>query len=184
MKSRMLVIGIAAMVLAACQTTGGYVPVAGKLPQLTVSFADGAWNGKTVPSGQQCTKFGGKGATPALVVDNVPAGANAIIVEFNDRSYMDLSFDGGHGKIGFSVSGGGKVTLASVPGETEQFPDGVFLEARNRATGSYATAGYLPPCSGGRGNAYFADVKAVYKAKTKDETSKLLATGKIELGKY
>ena len=172
------------MVLAACQTTGGYEPVSENLPQLTVSFADAAWNGKTVPAGQHCTKFGGKGATPALVVAGVPVGANAIIVEFNDRSYSPLSSDGGHGKIGFSVSGGGKVTLASVPGETDDFPQGVFLEARNRATGSYARPGYLPPCSGGKGNSYFADVKAVYKAKTKDETSKLLATGKIELGKY
>ena len=58
---------------------------------LKVSFADAAWDGKRVPKAQQCSKFGGNGATPALNVENIPAGANAIIVEFNDRSYQPLS---------------------------------------------------------------------------------------------
>ena len=169
--------------LAACQTSG-YEAASDNLPSLTVSFADAAWDGMAVPKGQQCSKFGGSGATPSLVVAGVPDGANAVIVEFNDRSYMELSSDGGHGKVGFWIKGGGTVTLPSVAGETSRLPEGVFVEAKNRATGSYATAGYLPPCSGGKGNAYFADVKAVYKAKSDKETSKLLATGGIELGKY
>ena len=169
--------------LAACQTSG-YKAASDKLSALNVSFADAAWNGMAVPKGQQCKKFGGSGATPSLVVAGIPDGANAIIVEFNDRSYMELSTDGGHGKIGFWIKGGGTVTLPSVQGEVSGMPDGAFVEAKNRATGSYAAAGYLPPCSGGKGNAYFADVKAVYKAKSDKETSKLLATGKIELGKY
>ena len=173
----------ALLLVGACQSTG-YEPASEKLPTLTVSFADAAWNGKIVPKGQQCKKFGGSGSTPSLIVEGVPAEANAIIVEFNDASYMDLSSDGGHGKIGFRVSGGGKQVLPSVPGQTDKLPDGSFVEKRNRATGDYATPGYLPPCSGGRGNNYFADVKAVYKAKTEKEKSKLLATGKIELGKY
>ena len=149
-----------------------------------MSFANSAWDGKTVPEGQQCNKFGGNGSTPSLVVEGVPAQANAIIVEFNDASYPDLSFDGGHGKIGFWVGGGGKAVLPPVKGQTDKLPDGVFVEKRNRATGSYATPGYLPPCSGGAGNSYFADVKAVYKAKSEKEKSKLLATGTIQLGKY
>lgn len=182
MKRTIAVCG-AAVLLAACQTSG-YEPVSDKLPALTVSFADSAWDGKVVPEGQQCHKFGGEGSTPSLVVEGVPAEANAIIVEFNDASYMDLSSDGGHGKIGFWVKGGGKKVLASVKGHTEKMPDGTFLEKRNRASGDYATPGYLPPCSGGRGNYYFADVKAVFKAKTEKEKSKLLAVGKIELGKY
>ena len=74
--------------------------------------------------------------------------------------------------------------MSSVPGQTDKVPDGTFVEKRNRATGDYATPGYLPPCSGGRGNYYFADVKAVFKAKTEKEKSKLLAVGKIELGKH
>jgi len=173
----------AAVLLTACQTTT-YKPVSEKLPVLTVSFADTAWDGKTVPKGQQCNKFGGSGATPSLVVEGIPAEANAIIVEFNDASYMELSTDGGHGKIGFWVDGAGKAVLASVKGHTDKLPDGTFVEKRNRASGSYATPGYLPPCSGGAGNSYFANVKAVYKAKSEKEKSKLFATGTIQLGKY
>ena len=185
MKSVHLILASAAVVaLAACQTTGGYEPVAEVLPKLTVSFADAAWDGKAVPKGQQCSKFSGAGGTPALIVDGVPEGANAIIVEFNDRSYAPLSANGGHGKIGFWVKGGGAATLASVPGEKSELPEGSFLEARNRATGSFARPGYLPPCSGGKGNAYFAEVKAVYKGKTEAEKGKLLAVGAIELGRY
>ena len=181
---RLLLAGAAAVALAACQTTGGYEPVSEVLPKLTVSFADAAWDGKTVPKGQQCRKFSGAGDTPALVVGGVPADANAIVVEFNDRSYAPLSANGGHGKIGFWVTGGGRVTLASVPGEKSELPEGSFLEAQNRASGSYARPGYLPPCSGGKGNAYFAEVKAVFKGKTEAEKGKLLAVGRIELGRY
>ncbi len=170
------------LLLAGCQA--GYEPVSDKLPNLTVSFADPGWDGKTLPKGQQCSKFGGKGATPALVVDGVPDGTNAVIIEYNDRNYPPLSYDGGHGKIGFWVSTSGQVRLPSVPGETSRMPEGAFVEADSRATGSYATAGYLPPCSGGKGNAYFAEVKAVYKAKSESETSKLLAVGNVELGRY
>jgi hypothetical protein len=182
MKRIMAVCGTAVL-LAACQTAT-YEPMSEKLPALTVSFADTAWDGKTVPKGQQCNKFGGNGSTPSLVVEGIPAQANAIIVEFNDASYAELSTDGGHGKIGFWIEGGGKAVLASVKGQTDEMPHGTFLEKRNRATGSFATPGYLPPCSGGAGNSYFANVKAVYKAKSEYEKSKLLATGTIQLGKY
>ncbi len=149
----------------------------------TAAFADPAWDGRKLPAGQHCSKFGGKGATPPLRVDGIPTGANAIVVEFNDRSYYDLSTDGGHGKIGFPVAPGAiSVTLPSVPGETASLPSGAFVHKRNRATGSYATAGYLPPCSGGRGNAYFADVLAVELADGK--IVRTLGKTTIELGRY
>ncbi len=61
-------------------------------------------------------------------------------------------------------------------------PKGAFLEARNRATGSYATGGYLPPCSGGGGHVYFADIKAVQK--TEGERPKVLAETRFLLGRY
>lgn len=151
---------------------------------LKVSFADSAWDGKKVPKGQQCTKFRGKGATPALKVEGIPADANAIIVEFNDRSYQPLSYDGGHGRIGFWIKEGQSTAmLTSVPGETKDMPEGAFLEKRNRATGEYARPGYLPPCSGGRGNKYVAEVKAVQKIEGKKKP-KVLAKAKIQLGKY
>ena len=37
------------------------------------SFADDKWDGKTVPKGQQCLKFGGKNpSTPVLLIQNIP----------------------------------------------------------------------------------------------------------------
>ena len=163
-------------------------PVAKQTPTpvapMKVSFADSAWNGEKIPDGQQCSKFWGEGATPALRVENIPAGANAIIVEFNDRDYPPLSDDGGHGKIGFWVTeGSNNAVLPSVPGETDSLPTGSFVEEPNQATGSYAAPGYFPPCSGGNDHAYFAEVKAVRKMKGAGKT-KVLATAKIELGSY
>ena len=151
---------------------------------LKISFADPAWNGKKIPDGQQCTKFRGKGATPALQIENIPAGTNAVIVEFNDRDYQPLPWNGGHGKIGFWISeGSSSALLPSVPGETNELPEGSFLEKRNRATGDYARPGYLPPCSGGRGHRYFAEVKAVKKIEGRKKPT-VLAKAKIQLGRY
>ena len=151
---------------------------------LEVSFTDPAWDGKKIPAGQQCTKFGGTGATPALQVGNIPDGANAIIVEFNDRDYQPLSWNGGHGKIGFWISeGSNSALLPSVPGEAKELPEGSFVEKRNRATGDYARPGYLPPCSGGRGHSYFAEVKAVKKIEG-EKKPKVLGKAKIKLGRY
>lgn len=184
MYCRLGIVGAAILMLSACQTTGGYKPVAEVLPALNVTFADTGWDGKVVPKGQQCSKFGGLSPkTPALKVSGLPAGTNAVLVEFNDASYFDLSTDGGHGVIGFHVSGSSAV-LPGVPGETSKVPDPAFLVSGNRATGSYATQGYLPPCSGGNGNQYFAIVKAVHQAEAKGEENLILAQSRIDLGRY
>jgi len=169
--------------LAGCQTTG-YTPASETLPTLKIAFFDSAWDGKTVPKSQICSIDGGKGSTPAMTVSGVPAGANAILVEFNDQGYAPLSSGGGHGIIGYWLDSTGTVTLNSVPGETSDVGTKSFVEARSRSTGRYASSGYLPPCSGGRGHLYFADVKAVYKATKEGEESKLLAQGRIDLGTH
>ena len=172
--------GIAASLAVAFALVAG---APAKAAELTVDMADPAWNGFQIPAGQQCSKFGGKGATPPLRIGNIPAGANAIIVEFNDRDFQPLSDDGGHGKIGFWIAKGAKsADLPAVPGETDDMPKGAFLEERNRATGSYATGGYLPPCSGGNGHVYFADIKAVNKVEGED--TKVLAETRFLLGRY
>ncbi len=44
--------------------------------------------------------------------------------------------------------------------------------------------GYLPPCSGGRGNLYSAEVLAVFKSETDTSENRLLARGYIALGHY
>jgi len=149
---------------------------------LTVKFADPAWTGDKIPKGQHCKKFGGEGATPPLTVSGIPPEANAIVVEFNDKSYQQLSYDGGHGKIGFHITqGAGTATLPAVPGGTSDMPDGVWLVKKNRASGAWSSAGYLPPCSGGRGNKYEADVFAVI---VEGGDYKEIAEGNIKLGRY
>jgi len=66
------------------------------LVEFQVFFTDASWDGKRVPKGQQCRKYGGKAGTPPLRIDHVPAGANAIIMEFSDRDYPKMD-NGGRG---------------------------------------------------------------------------------------
>ncbi|WP_333855883.1 hypothetical protein, partial [Denitromonas sp.] len=152
--------------------------------QLDVAFASPAWNGKTIPSDSVCSNFGGQDISPALKVSNIPTGANAIIVQFNDRDYPPLSNGGGHGTIGYWVKGGESATLPAVKGFSADMPAGAFIEAPSYGKGAYRSPGYLAPCSGGKGHAYEAVVKAVYKAKTADEESRLLAETTFPLGKF
>ncbi len=150
---------------------------------LTVEFADSAWDGVDIPEGQHCKKFGGNGSTPPLTVYNVPAEANAIVVEFNDLDYQPLSKKGGHGKVGFEIEmGAGTVQLPAAPGGTKKMPEGIWLVKKNRATGAWFSQGYLPPCSGGNGNTYVADVLAV--VKTSKKKYKVLAKARITMGRY
>lgn len=166
---------LAAIALAAL----AFPAVAQEPSELTVAFADDAWDGETVPEGQHCPLQGGQGATPALEVSGLPEDTVTVNVEFNDESYEPLSTDGGHGIIGFTVAPeDGTATLPSVPGNTAELPDGATVVAAARAPGEYASPGYLPPCSGGQGNTYSADVIAL------DADGTELARGKITLGKY
>lgn len=145
---------------------------------LTITFADSAWNGETVPPDQHCPLQGGHGATPALEVSGLPEGTTSVTVAFNDETYQPMN-DGGHGVIGFDVTPtDGKATLPSVPGNTADLPAGAHVVRASRAPGEYASPGYLPPCSGGQGNTYSATVTAL------DSSGAELASGKITLGKY
>ena len=164
---------------------GSYKPVE-NMAKLDAKFADSAWDGKKIPSTQWCSIFSGDGATPKLMIGNIPQGANAIIMEVNDEGYAPLSKNGGHGKIGFWIKKGSSTAiLVPVPGETtENLPKGTFIEAKSQSKGKYATAGYLPPCSGGRNHMYSANIKAVYKAKNDNEESKLLGETYIQFGRY
>ncbi len=170
------------LALVGCvETTGSYKPV-GQPGKLMVSFVDSRWDGKMIPDKQQCSSFGGNGSSPALLVEGIPAGADAVIVLFNDLSYAPLSSDGGHGAIWVPTGGKATVTVPSVAGESDKMPPGVNVEHPHR--GSRWGGVYLPPCSGGRGNTYQAEVLAVQRAKKKGEDGKLLAKGEIILGKY
>ncbi len=96
-------------------------PISERLPALEVSFADPAWTGNTIPAGQHCQMFGGKGQTPALKVGKIPAGANAIIVEFNDLSFGPLSWE--------------VATARSAIGSREQVRSPAFRTGRNGRSG-------------------------------------------------
>ena len=158
-------------------------PPAGAV-KLSVSFADSVWNGTTIPPGQQCKRFGGNGATPRLVVKNIPPGTNAIIMEYSDRDFMQMD-NGGHGRIGYQIPEGmTEVTIPSVPGHTFDLPQGFFLVEAHRSP-SWDTAGaYMPPCSGGRGNYYYVTVKAVRQASSKSEKPAVLGVAQMGLGRY
>ena len=147
--------------------------------ELTVAFADPAWNGTKIPDRQWCRKFGGVGDTPALKIGNLPAGTKILVVAFNDESYEPMNH-GGHGAIRFQApAGASSATLPSVPGETEALPEGVSTDVPHKASEFSGTKGaYLPPCSGGKGNTYSATVRAMA------EGDKILAQGRIVLGKY
>lgn len=145
---------------------------------LSISFADSTWDGKTVPADQQCSLQGGHGATPPLDISDVPEGTKKIVLSFNDETYQPMN-DGGHGTIGFEVTPtDGKVSLPSAPGETETLPAGISIDAPNKTSGDFLRPGYMPPCSGGNGNLYSADVTAL------DASGATLATGHFELGHY
>lgn len=149
---------------------------------LKVSFVDDAWNGSKVPAGQQCARFGGKGATPALRVEQIPAGANALVLEFSDQTYQPMN-DGGHGKIGYRIASRIKqASIPSVPGHSFELPAGFFLVEAQRAPTWDKAGAYLPPCSGGKGNTYLVKVRAV-----KDEGGKAgatLAETTLNMGQY
>ena len=161
---------------------GKYTP-SENMANLNVQFADTLWNGVKVPDNQQCNKFGGNAETPSLKVSNIPLKANTLIVEYSDRdaSHMD---NGGHGKVGYTIpSNTPVVTIPSIKGHTFELPENFFVVSPH-ANPSWDKAGaYMPPCSGGRGNRYYATVKAVYEAP-EGQQSELLGKGKIELGKY
>ena len=152
--------------------------------KLQVSFADAKWDGKTIPYGQQCGRDNGKGATPPLIIKNIPPEANAIIFEYSDRTYAPMD-DGGHGKIGYSIQPGTtEVQVPSIPGNTMSLPEGFFLVAPHSNPAWDSAGAYLPPCSGGRGNSYYVTVKAVTQSGDKKQKPKVLATTKLNLGTY
>lgn len=148
---------------------------------LTVSFSDALWDGVKVPEGQQCQRFGGSGQSPSLEVKGIPAGANALVVEFSDRTYQPMD-GGGHGKIGFAIEPGTEsVTVPPVPGHTDQLPEGFFVVELHKAPNWDKAGAYLPPCSGGRGNSYYLTVKAVHRM---GEEIHPMAEADLEMGKF
>jgi len=144
--------------------------------KLIVSFVDPIWDGIRIPAGQQCTAYGGNGASPRLLIKNIPSGANVLIMEYSDKTYPPMD-NGGHGVIGCRLHRGTKeITIPSIAARAKDLPEGFFLVAPMDTP-------YAAPCSGGIGNLYYVTVKAVYEAPQGKE-SKLLAKSVVNLGEY
>lgn len=136
------------------------------------------WNGRRVPEGQQCRLFGGDGATPPMQVSRIPAGTVWIVAKFNNRSNKPMSKDGAHGQIAWPATWP-YTYLYPVPGMTGLPRGGAFVVEPSRATGPYASPGYLPPCSGGQKHKYEVDIVAV------DGNGNVLGERRnISIGKY
>ena len=166
------------MVLLSLLTVNSYA----SSMSLSVSLADPAWDGKNVPVGQQCKKFGGEGSTPFLNVNQIPSGTNAIIMEYSDRTHRPMDC-GGHGKFGYRIlPGSSSVKVPSVAGHTFDLPQGFFLIEAHRAPRWDREGAYLSPCSGGKGNDYYVTVKAVKEVD--DDVREVLAETEVLLGRY
>lgn len=149
---------------------------------LGVSLADPAWNGKTIPTGQQCARFGGKGMTPRLAVHGIPAGANAIVMAYSDRTYQPMA-RGGHGKFGYRIPpSSSTANIPAVAGHTFDLQQGFFLIEAHRAPEWDKAGAYLPPCSGGKGNDYYVAVRAVKEVD--GGIREVLGETEVRLGTY
>ena len=137
----------------------------------------GGWNGKSVPKGQHCKLDGGNGATPPMKVSGLPKGTTWVHAEYNDKDYQPLSTKGGHGVIGYPVSGN-SADIYAVPGLKGSLPGKAKVIKKARGTGKYASAGYMPPCSGGNGHRYFVDIKAI------GTNGKVLEKKRVQIGRY
>lgn len=145
---------------------------------MEVKFADTAWDGTKVPAGQQCQKFGGKNpSTPKLIVSEIPADTSSIVLEYSDRDSKKMN-NGGHGRMSFTVDPSTtEVEIPSIFGHTFDIPKKFKVIEAQRSPGWDTAGAYMPPCSGGKGHAYYVTIKAI----TDDQVT---ATKVLEMGKY
>lgn len=178
-----IVIVLSAVVLTACETTSApksetaeSIEYKQRTPALNIELL-GQWDGRRVPSGEQCSKDGGKGATPPLQVTGIPKETSELYVFFDDVDDAKLSQNGGLGVVAFEMIATGMI-LPPLPAMTRQVGSGARVVRKARTSGDYASNGYLPPCSGGQGHRYVATVLAVA------DSGESVAVGKVMLGKY
>jgi len=145
---------------------------------MNIEFADSTWNGIKIPDGQQCQKFGGAApATPKLIISEIPAGADALVLEYSDRDSKKMN-NGGHGIMKFTLQQAvEKVELPPVPGHTFELPAPFTMIEPHRSPGWDKAGAYMPPCSGGKGHAYYVTIKAMKDDQVLTETV-------FELGTY
>ena len=146
------------------------------IADLSISFIDQTWDGKKVPTSGQCRSCGGKGLSPALMVTNIPENADALIVEFVDKT-MNVF----HGAIRFQVSEKAEFVIPSVQEQTFDLPQSAETETEHTAPIG-APGAYMAPCGCGYRNKYMATIVAI---KNENSGRKLLlGKGKIKLGRF
>ncbi len=166
--------------ICACSSAGSFIGTG-----MSVDFAKPSpWGDKIIDGSQICSIDGGVGATPPLVIRNVPKGTNAFIVEFNDADDLSLSYGGGLGTIAYKHDGSDTAWLLPVKGETPKMPEFAFIYNPHRFN-NVNGSGYMPPCSGAKKHHYFAIVKAVDLSITPaSKNAVVLDTKEIDLGVY
>jgi len=145
---------------------------------IEVSFADKIWDGEVIPKGQQCQKFGGDNpATPAWHITGIPAGSNLIILEYSDRDVNRMN-NGGHGRMSFTIDATlQQVNIPSVAGHSFTLPPQFSMIEAHRGAGWDIEGAYMPPCSGGKGHAYYVTIKTL-------KGEQVTATTVVEMGKF
>ena len=141
-----------------------------------IEFMDSMWDGKTIPSGMECTAQVGKNPhTPKLKITKLPAGTKYLRMVITDEN---AGSDGQHGIFRLKVpSGATEVIFPSIYETAKKLPSGVTLE-KNEGWGMSKEGHYLPPCSNGRDHNYYADIIPY------DENDEKLGENYIEFGKY
>lgn len=145
---------------------------------LDVSFVDDKWDGETIPEGQQCQKFDGVNpGTPRLNLSNIPVGSDSVVLAYSDRNSKKMN-NGGHGIMEYTLpKGASSVQLPTEFGHTYEMTQGFKMIAEHRGAGWDRAGAYMPPCSGGKGNAYYVTIQTYAGSQVTAETV-------VELGKY
>ena len=146
---------------------------------------DPLWDGKNVPKGQQCQRFGGESPmSPQIKISNIPEGTEAIVVKFNDESYYDMNY-GGHGKLAMVIEPGAtEVLFPAIAGHSYDLPEGVIMISAHKAPHWDKEGAYMPPCSGGKRNKYTATIEASKVKNLEKKKFKKIQRTKVKLGKY
>jgi len=157
--------------------------------KLNISFLDKKWDGKVVPKDEVCSEHnrnGVAGSSPALVISNLPNGTDYIVLSFSDETFKGMN-NGGHGILGYSIEdvNTSPLTIPSVKGESFNLPKGFSIEKKHRGVKFGKKAGaYLAPCSGGGGNLYTVNVKAVDISKSSKDSYYVVGEKSLSLGRY
>jgi phosphatidylethanolamine-binding protein (PEBP) family uncharacterized protein len=144
---------------------------------LEAKLADTAWDGVTVPKGQQCQKFDGQNpTTPELMVSDIPEGTTKLLIEYSDRDSEKMN-NGGHGRMTYTFEPSDTVTVPSIPGHSYDLPASFAIVEEHRSPGWDKAGAYMPPCSGAKGHAYYVTIKALAGDEEKAMTV-------VEMGKF